>query len=58
LQVAGSDGEQVQFAKDFEKLVNLEEFLEYQDQLHLKEAAQELLDVDIGYGRTVGNTVK
>jgi hypothetical protein len=33
---AGSDGEQVQFAKDFEKLANLEEFLEYEDQLHLE----------------------
>ncbi len=37
---AGSDGEQVQFAKDFEELADLEEFLEYQDQLHLEEAAR------------------
>jgi hypothetical protein len=27
---ADSDGEQVQFAKDFEELADLEEFLEYQ----------------------------
>ncbi len=51
---ADSDGEQVQFAEDFEELVDLEEFLEYQDQLHLKEAARELLDVDIEDGRTLG----
>jgi len=50
----GSDGEQLQFAKDFEKLVDLEEFLEYWDQLHLEEAARELLDVDIEDGRTLG----
>jgi hypothetical protein len=49
-----SDGEQVQFAKDFEKLVDFEEFLEYWDQLHLEEAARELLDVDIEDGRTLG----
>jgi hypothetical protein len=51
---AGSDGEQVQFVEDFEELVDLEKFLEYQDQLHLKEASQELLDVDIEDGRTFG----
>jgi len=33
---AGSDGEQVQFAEDFEELADLEEFLEYEDQLHLE----------------------
>ncbi len=33
---AGSNGEQVQFVEDFEELANLEEFLEYEDQLHLK----------------------
>jgi len=54
LKFAGSDGEQVQFAEDFEKLADLEEFLEYQDQLYLEEAAQELLDVDIEDGRTLG----
>jgi len=51
---ASSDGEQVQFAEDFKKLADLEEFLEYQDQLHLEEAARELLDVDIEDGRTLG----
>jgi hypothetical protein len=30
---AGSDGEQVQFAEDFDELEDLEEFLKYQDQL-------------------------
>jgi len=50
---ANSDGEQVQFAEDFEELADLEEFLEYQDQLHLKEAAPELLDVDIEDGTTL-----
>jgi hypothetical protein len=44
---AGSDDEQVQFAEDFEELADLEEFLEYQDQLHLEEAVRELLDADI-----------
>jgi hypothetical protein len=39
LKFAGSDGEQVQFAKDFQELADLEEFLEYRDQLHLEEAA-------------------
>jgi hypothetical protein len=39
---AGSDGEQVQFAEDFEELADLEEFLEYQDQLHLEEAARDM----------------
>ncbi len=53
LKFAGSDGEQVQFAEDFEQLADLEEFLEYQDQLHLEEAARELLDVDIEDGRTL-----
>jgi hypothetical protein len=33
---AGSDGEQVQFAEDFEELADLEQFLEYEDQLHLE----------------------
>jgi hypothetical protein len=51
---AGSDGEQVQFAEDFEELADLEKFLEYQDQLHLEEAARKLLDVDIEDGRTLG----
>ncbi len=51
---AGSDDEQVQFAEDFEKLADLEEFLEYQDQLHLEEAARELLDVEIQDCRTLG----
>jgi hypothetical protein len=32
---ADSDGEQVQFTKDIEELADFEEFLEYQDQLHL-----------------------
>jgi len=32
----GSDGEQVQSAEDFEELADLEEFLEYEDQLHLE----------------------
>ncbi len=50
----GSDGEQVQFAENFEELADLEEFLEYRDQLHLEEAARELLDVDIEDGRTLG----
>jgi hypothetical protein len=50
----GSDGEQVQFAEDFEELADPEEFLEYQDQLHLEEAARELLDVDIEDSRTLG----
>jgi hypothetical protein len=50
----GSDGEQVQFAEDFEKLADPEEFLEYQDQLHLEEAAREVLDVDIEDSRTLG----
>jgi len=49
-----SDGEQVQFAEDFEELADLEEFLDYQDQLHLEEAPRELLDVDIEDGRTLG----
>jgi len=31
-----SHGEQVQFAEDFEELANLEEILEYEDQLHLE----------------------
>jgi len=53
LKFFDSDGEQVQFAKDFEKLADLEEFLEYQDQLHLEEVARELLDVDIEDGRTL-----
>jgi hypothetical protein len=53
-EFVGSDGEQVQFAEDFEKLADHEEFLEYQDQLHLEEAARELLDVDIEDGRTLG----
>jgi hypothetical protein len=53
-RVAGSDDEQVQFAQDFEELADLEEFLEYQDQLHLEEAVRELLDVDIEDGRTPG----
>jgi len=52
LKFAGSDGEQVQFAEDFEKLADLEKFLEHQDQLHLEEAARELLDVDIEDDRT------
>ncbi len=51
---ASSNGEQVQFAEDFEELADLEEFLEYQDQLHLEEAARQLLDVDIEDGRTLG----
>ncbi len=50
---AGSDGEQVQFAEDFEELADLEEFMEYQDWLHLEEVARELLDVDIEDGRTL-----
>ncbi len=54
LKFAGSDGEQVQFAEDIEELADLEEFLEYQDQLHLKEAARELLHVDIEDGTTIG----
>jgi hypothetical protein len=54
LKFADSDGEQVQFVEDFEELADLEEFLEYQDQLHLEEAARELLDVDIEDGRTLG----
>jgi len=36
LKFVGSDGEQIQFAEDFEKLADLEEFLEYEDQLHLQ----------------------
>jgi hypothetical protein len=40
---ASSDGEQLQFAEDFEELANLEKFLDYQDQLHLEEVARELL---------------
>jgi hypothetical protein len=51
---AGSDDKQVQFAEDFEELADLEEFLEYQDQLHLEEAVRELLDVGIEDGRTLG----
>jgi hypothetical protein len=51
---ADSDGEQVQFVEDFEELADLEEFLEYQDHLHLEEAARELLDGDIEDGRTLG----
>jgi len=47
LKFVGSNGEQVQFAEDFEELADLEEFLEYQDQLHLEEAGRKLLDVDI-----------
>ncbi len=53
-EFVGSNGEQVQFAEDFEELADLKEFLEYQDQLHLEEAARELLDVDIEAGRTLG----
>ncbi len=40
--------------KDFEELANLKEFLEYQDQLHLEEAARKLLDVDVEDSRTLG----
>jgi hypothetical protein len=54
LKFASSDGEQVQFAENFEELADLEEFLEYQDQLRLEEATRELLDVDIEDGRTLG----
>jgi hypothetical protein len=53
-EFVGSNGEQVQFAEDFEELADLEEFLEYLDQLHVEEAAQELLDVDIEDDRTLG----
>ncbi len=53
-EFVGSNGEQVQFAEDFEELADLEEFLEYLDQLHVEEAARELLDVDIEDGRTLG----
>jgi len=51
---AGFDGEQVWFAEDFEEFADLEEFLEYQDQLHLEEAVRELLHVDIEDGTTIG----
>ncbi len=34
--LASSSGSGVQFAEDFEELVDLEEFLEYEDQLHLE----------------------
>jgi len=53
-EFVGSNGEQVQFAEDFEELADLEEFLEYLDQLHVEEAARELLDVDIEDDRTLG----
>ncbi len=51
---AYSDGDQVQFAEDFKKLADLEEFLQYRDHLHLEEAARELLNVNIEDGRTLG----
>jgi len=53
-EFVGSNGEQVQFAEDFEELADLEEFLEYLDQLHVEEAARKLLDVDIEDDRTLG----